>query len=139
MFMLKINFFKSLAVALFCMVILSSCEQNTAVEEEGAEIKRTGRKIISFQVLRRNNASLPSDITAKIDEDKKELSLTFRLSIDLRTKLIPSFKLSEGASLKVGNTKLVSGKTQVDFSSVTTYTVHAEDGATQVYTVKVLR
>ena len=135
--MFKTNFFKSSVITLFCMVILGSCDENSATA------KSNEAKIISFQILRKNNASLPSDVTAKIDEDKKELSLTFPFSVDLKTKLIPSFKLSEGASvLRMGGIQLVSEKTQVDFSSIknsvhTEYTVHAESGVMESYTVKV--
>ena len=53
------------------------------------------------------------------------------------TKLVATFTASEGATVKVGEKVQESGKTPNDFSSDVTYTVTAEDGTYQNYTVNV--
>ena len=55
---------------------------------------------------------------------------------DINAKnLIATFTTSENVTVKVGETIQISGTTTNDFSSPVTYTVSAEDGSTESYTV----
>ncbi|MBN2627819.1 MAG: BspA family leucine-rich repeat surface protein [Spirochaetales bacterium] len=55
---------------------------------------------------------------------------------DINAKnLIATFTTSENVTVKVGETIQISGTTTNDFSSPATYTVSAEDGSTESYTV----
>ena len=51
------------------------------------------------------------------------------------TKLIANFTVSAGAKVKIGNTDQASGVTINNFTTPLTYTVYAEDGTSQNYTV----
>ncbi len=64
------------------------------------------------------------------------ISLQVPFGTDVK-KLIASFTVSAGANVKVGNVNQQSGVTTNDFTNPVSYTVTAEDGTSQVYTVVV--
>jgi hypothetical protein len=73
--------------------------------------------------------------TGTIDEGKKTIAVTVPFGTDV-TKLAATFTTS-GASVKVGQTDQVNGKTTNDFTKPVTYTVTAADASTVNYTVTV--
>ena len=64
------------------------------------------------------------------------ISLQVPFGTDVK-KLIASFTVSAGANVKVGTINQQSGVTLNDFTNPVSYTVTAEDGTSQVYTVVV--
>ncbi|MEC0231197.1 S-layer homology domain-containing protein [Paenibacillus alba] len=74
-------------------------------------------------------------VTGTVDETDKTIALTVPYGTDVMA-LIPTFTTT-GVSVNVGSTAQVSGTTPQNFTSAITYTVVAEDGTTQDYTVMV--
>ncbi|MGQ7889784.1 S-layer homology domain-containing protein [Paenibacillus sp. WC2504] len=74
-------------------------------------------------------------VTGTVDETDKTIALIVPYGTDV-TALIPTFTTT-GVSVNVGSTAQVSGTTPQNFTSAITYTVVAEDGTTQDYTVMV--
>jgi hypothetical protein len=56
-----------------------------------------------------------------------------------RTSLVPTFTLSDGAGVYVGDAEQVSGVSAQDFTNPVAYTVAAEDGEEATYTVTVVK
>ncbi|MFA8450896.1 MAG: T9SS type A sorting domain-containing protein [Bacteroidales bacterium] len=73
-------------------------------------------------------------IDAIIDEDNLKVEIEAPKDVDL-TKLIPVFDLSDGATAKIGEENIVSGITEIDFSSPKTITVLAVDGTTKDWNI----
>lgn len=98
---------------------------------------QTGNTLESFSFIRTNNAgNLFADSKAYIKSDNSVL-ITVREGADL-TKLVPTFKVSSKATLKVNNKEVVSGTTPVDFSSgITNIVVTSESGKSKNYYVLV--
>lgn len=66
-------------------------------------------------------------VTGLINKLDKTVSLTVPFGTDL-TALVATFEVTEGATVKVGDTDQTSGTTPNDFSSAVTYTLASEDG-----------
>ena len=84
---------------------------------------------------------LRGDIYGIIDEGNKTVLIEVPAKVPTGginiKKLNASFKISDKAQLLVGEAVQESGKTENDFTTGVTYTVKAEDGTTQDYTVTV--
>lgn len=72
-------------------------------------------------------------ITGTINEKEHTITIVFPADVDL-TSLAATFTTT-GAKVTVGSVTQVSGTTKNDFSKAITYTVTAEDGSTQNYTI----
>ena len=86
------------------------------------------KDILSYSLLN------PS-ISGVISGTNITVTLPFGTSI---SSLIPTFTLSNKASVSVLNIPQISGLTSNDFSSPVTYVVSAEDGSTKNYSVSVI-
>lgn len=75
------------------------------------------------------------NVNATIKQNTNTISMTVPFGTDV-TALTPAFTFN-GAKVTVEGTEQISGQTPVDFSIPVTYTVVAEDGSTQNYTVTV--
>ena len=91
----------------------------------------SSKEITSFSF---NN--LAGGIAGSIDEDDRIIRLAVPHGTDV-SHLAASFKCSEYADVKVDGKEQISGETTNDFSGEVTYTVIAEDGSVQNYTVVV--
>lgn len=93
----------------------------------------TAKALTAFSFDMASNAGLPNDVDATINGTSISATLPNGTTV---TSLVPTFTTT-GASVKVGTTVQVSGTTANDFTNPVAYTVTAEDGSTQVYTVTV--
>ena len=132
--------------ALFALVVCTgfvfasltaSCKNNSGGDDEIA--KSSEKTLIEFSFKKANNSGLSEDVKGIINEKTKTVSAEVPGGMD-KTKLKASFKISGKARLFVGSIVQQSGVTENDFSDVingTVYTVKAEDGTKQNYTVEV--
>jgi len=81
-------------------------------------------------------AGLTPAVTGEINETNHTIALTVPYGTTV-TNLVATFTASANATVTVSGTAQTSGTTANDFSSAVTYTVTAEDGSTQDYTVTV--
>ena len=105
--------------------MLSSCSS----DDEEVLIKSDAKAITSFIFDASDNAVLSSNIAAIINEDDKTITANFPAGTDV-SSLIPKLNVSALASISPEGT--------MDFSSVVTYTVTAEDGSTVSYLADVV-
>ena len=90
--------------------------------------KNTAKNIISFSFGATNNAALNADVTGTLGNGTVSISVPWGTSV---TSLNPTIEVSDEASISP-----TSGIPR-DFTSPFTYTVIAEDGSTQNYSVTV--
>ncbi|MGP1511204.1 MAG: hypothetical protein ACTTIT_01640 [Treponema sp.] len=132
----NLKIFSALVLCL-AFVVVSGCK-NAASDDSGSTASKSSEnKIIEFGFKKDSNPSLSGDIKGRIDG--KTISIEVPSGTD-KTKLKASFEISSKAQLLIGNTVQKSGETENDFSDVTKgvmYTVKAEDGSEQKYSVKV--
>ena len=94
------------------------------------------KSITSFSFTQTDNANLStSEVDGVIDETGKTIAL--QVNSSAFPNLIATFSISAGAKLKVNDVEQESGVTSNDFTNPVTYTVTAEDGSTEDYTVTV--
>lgn len=80
--------------------------------------------------------SIPEQLTEmKFDETINRITGKVGVDVDL-TKLVPSFTLSENATMFYQGATQVPGTTEIDFTSSVKYTVYAEDGGKETWTVE---
>ena len=132
----NLKIFSALVLCL-AFVVISGCK-NAASDDSGSTASKSSEnKIIEFGFKKDLNSSLSGDIKGRING--KTISVEVPSGTD-KTKLKASFEISSKAQLLIGNTVQKSGETENDFSDATKgvmYTVKAEDGSEQKYTVKV--
>lgn len=130
---------KTFSVLVLCLafVVVSGCK-NAASDDSGSTASKSSEnKIIEFGFKKDSNPSLSGDIKGRINGNT--ISIEVPSGTD-KTKLKASFEISSKAQLLIGNTVQKSGETENNFSDVTKgvmYTVKAEDGSEQKYSVKV--
>ncbi|MCF4113181.1 MULTISPECIES: lectin like domain-containing protein [Dethiosulfovibrio] len=91
-------------------------------------VARTGKEILGY--------SIPGQVSSIVNEDLHTVGVTVPFGTSV-TSLVPSFVLSGGASATVGGVNQFSGTSSNDFGSPVVYSVTAEDGTTQDWTVTV--
>ena len=132
----NLKIFSALVLCL-AFVVVSGCK-NAASDDSGSTASKSSEnKIIEFGFKKDSNSSLSGDIKGRINGNT--ISIEVPSGTD-KTKLKASFKISSKAQLLIGNTVQKSGETENNFSDVTNgvmYTVKAEDGSEQKYSVKV--
>ena len=112
-----------------------------ALQDEIDQAAESGRSVFtnksftSFQFPASSNSTLSSDTTGVIDSSNYTITMGVPLETDM-SALIASFE-TNGQSVKIGDTVQTSGTSANDFNSSVTYTVTAQDGSTQNYTVNV--
>lgn len=135
---------------LLIVFLLASCSSTGDTKKPTKSSKSSEKKLLKLSVKVANNNDLRGyfgkDIVGLVDESKKTVSFSVTLPTGVTEVLILpllksiklTFEISAKAALKVGNVAQVSEKTANDFSKKTlTYTVVAEDGSKQNYTVNV--
>lgn len=120
---------KPLLSVLICLLLFGvvSCKKkdNVVTPTPVTPTKSSAKDLKTFAF----NALTPA-VTAMIDATAKTVKAEVPIGTDL-TKLVPTLTVSEKATISPA-----SGVVQ-DFSKAVTYTVTAEDGSTQVYTVTI--
>lgn len=132
----NLKIFSALVLCL-AFVVVSGCKNDASDDSGSTASKSSENKIIEFGFKKDSNSSLSGDIKGRING--KTISVEVPSGTD-KTKLKASFEISSKAQLLIGNTVQKSGETENDFSDATKgvmYTVKAEDGSEQKYTVKV--
>lgn len=134
------KFFAAAACISMLLVCFAGCNQLNGGNPSNPQ-KSSEKKLIEFMFAEAKVDGLRGDIYGKIDEGNKTVLIEVPAKvptggIDI-TKLNASFKISDKAQLLVGEAVQESGKTKNDFTTGVTYTVKAEDGTTQNYTVTV--
>ncbi len=94
----------------------------------------TVKEITAFSFTMAANQQLDNTVTGVITGT--EIALTVPYSTDV-TELVATYTMN-GASVTVGGADQISGTTANDFTDPVTYTVTAEDGTEQEYTVTVM-
>ena len=121
---IKVNIFnvsKKLIPVIILTILLVSCSK----DDDSVSLS-SQKQIFNFQFLATDNAVLPTDITATIDESTKTIQATVPSGTDI-TDLMPSIETSAEA--------VITPLTAQDFSSPITYTVTAQDASTVNYEV----
>ena len=129
--------FLSLSV-LVCLLLFSlvSCKKEEPVinpggtTNPGSNTNVTTTKSSAKEIKTVVFGALSPAVSATIDASAKTIAATVPASTDV-TKLVPTITLSEKATVSPA-----SGVAQ-DFSKAVTYTVTAEDGSSQTYTITV--
>nr|WP_294895419.1 VCBS repeat-containing protein [uncultured Pedobacter sp.] len=91
--------------------------------------------LIEFGFLKANNPSLDKDYASSFDG--QTINIEVPKGIDIKA-LIPTFKVSDKATLMVGNTIIISDKTPVDFSQPLSVSVVAQNKSVAKYFPSVL-
>jgi hypothetical protein len=94
-------------------------------------------KILSFKFLKNANQFLKRDIKGFTKTNKNEI-VFHNPHLD-KTDLIADFTISPGATIKINNNTQVSGSTSNNFSKSVVYTVVAENGNKEEYTITMTR
>lgn len=97
---------------------------------------RTGNSVLSFKFLEVDNSSLNEDITASVDTNAMTVTASIPYYATLND-LTATFTLSDGATATISGTPQLSGQTANDYTSPLTWSIRAENGTTQNYTVTV--
>ena len=116
-----------------------STEQQKKPDKPAEPQKSSEKQLLEFKFEKKNNAGLSEDVTGIVTEKTHSVTIEVPNGTD-KTKLKASFKISDKAKLFIGKVEQKSGETENNFSNITDgvkYTVKAEDGTTQDYTVKV--
>ncbi len=93
-------------------------------------------KILSFAFNTAENPSLPADVVGEINPATFSVTLDVYENVDI-SSLVATFTLSDFANASVGGVVQVSGVTANNFTNPVVYTVTAEAGNTQNWTVTV--
>lgn len=119
----------TLLLLLLAAILLNACKK-----EDKPIPLNSDKELLSFQIKDSLNSSyLETSITGTITGT--EIKLTIPELVDA-SKLVATFSF-KGASVFVGAVEQQSGVTVNDFTKLVTYTVIAEDGSHQDYTVKI--
>jgi len=125
------KFTNHLVIAFVCCIGLAACSKGSSTQPGP---KSSSKDLLTFSFLKANNSNLGGDVDATISGMQVSASLDPGTTL---TALKATFTTSDKATVSVGNTKQVSGTTANNFTSPVIYTVTAEDGTKQDYTVTV--
>jgi len=114
-------------------VLAAACVLTCGGGGAPASGKSSAKALLSFSFLKANNA-IPVDSMASISGASVQAFLP--PGTDL-TALKSSFTVSDKAAASVGGRTQTSGTSADDYSTPVSFTVTAEDGSTQAYTVTV--
>jgi hypothetical protein len=126
---MKKNFY---ILALMVITLITSCskEQLPGVSPYSPE-----KELFELSFLKANNASLDKDYLAKVEG--VNISIEIPKGIKL-SNLIPTFKISEKATLKIGDKEIESGKSEIDVANLKSVTVVAQNLKTSIYYTNLL-
>ncbi|PKV51195.1 leucine rich repeat (LRR) protein [Aquimarina sp. MAR_2010_214] len=128
------NFFKQLFTTGILIVLLFmqySCSSDDDTTPPPAADLSNEKAITAFVFTTSLNNALTEDVTAVIDENAYTITVTVPYGTNV-TALQPSITLSAQATVAPGN------EMAQDFTNARNYTVTAQDGSKQAYTVTVI-
>jgi hypothetical protein len=119
-------------IILFIVTLAMSCnnKQLPGVSPYSAE-----KELFEFSFLRANNPSLNKDYLAKIEGVNIFLEIPKGIKLN---NLVPTYKISEKATLKIGNQLIESGKTEIDVANFKSLSVTAENLKNNIYYASLL-
>lgn len=103
------------------ILLFNAC---TEQQKPGVSPYSPEKELIEFSFLKINNSNLDKDYIGSIEG--KDVYLELPKGTNLK-QLIPTFKISDKAFLKIGNSVIESGKTVVNFSYANHLTVMAQN------------
>lgn len=110
-------------------VLLSNAKWGIWFSQGERELLKTGKNITSFDLAGIEDLTDVSILGNTID-------ITLSEQVDV-SQLAATFTKSEGALVKIGDNRQISGITRNDFNSPLEYTVFAEDGSAKTYQVSI--
>lgn len=121
---MKKNFY---ILALIIITLVTSCnkEQLPGVSPYSPE-----KELFELSFLKANNPSLDKDYKAKIEGLIISIEIPKGINV---SKLIPTYKLSEKATLKIGDKLIESDKTEIDVANLKSFTVVAQNLKSSIY------
>ena len=120
-----------------CTLVILSCSKNGGPADPIVEAKKsTEKSLITFGFTNIENPSLIDNCTGTIQGNN--VTITLPSNIDF-TVLKATFTSSPESTVKVGNAVQQDKITVNNFSSPVTYTIVAEDGSQQNYTVSITK
>lgn len=129
----------ALYAAVVCLSVCLSfigCQHNMGSGKPSQNMGKSSQKeLTSFVLKNSEDLNLAGAITGTVNQDTKTVNLTIPPAVD-KTKLIATFMVSPHAQVFVNGVVQKSGETVQNFSADVVYTVQAEDGSKQDYTVK---
>jgi sulfatase modifying factor 1 len=134
--MMKKNVREYIAIFPVLLLVLiftffTSCKDGNDDEDGEEPMPSSAKEITSFSFLAANNTALSSDVAGTISGT--DITLDVPIGTDV-TALVAAF-VTTGVSVTVGGTLQTSGSTANIFIQSIVYTVTAEDGSSQDYTV----
>jgi hypothetical protein len=110
------------------------------VAEDGSEVTYTVTVTKSYYTDKAITTFAVGSKKASINEAAKTITLTYEQGEPVNpASLVPTFTLSEGARVYVGNSEQISGVSAQDFTNPVAYRVATEDGTEVTYTVTVVK
>ncbi|MGP1601858.1 hypothetical protein [Treponema sp.] len=128
----------ALYAAVVCLSVclsITGCQHDMGSSQNMGPGKSSQKELTSFVLKNSEDLNLAGAIIGTINQDTKTVNLTIPPAVD-KTKLIATFMVSPHAQVFVNGVVQKSGETVQNFSADVVYTVQAEDGSKQDYTVK---
>ncbi|UII77799.1 DUF5018 domain-containing protein [Flagellimonas sp. HMM57] len=122
---------KRISILFLSLFVLAACSKDDDNDTGGDAKKSDANEITAFTFLASDNEALSQDVKATIDKGAKTVTAEVPVGTDVKA-LKPTIALSEKATVDPKD------KTSRDFSEEVTYTVTAEDGSTNKYTITVI-
>jgi DNA-binding beta-propeller fold protein YncE len=119
--------FVTIGILIFGMTTCTRPSSGTDNNDNGTKLSGA-KSITAFNIVSPNAAGT-------INEANHTIAVTVPYGTNV-TNLVASFTIT-GAGVKIGSTVQISGTTANDFTNTQTYTVTAEDGSSQNYSVTV--
>ncbi len=127
--MKNISYILCLSMIIVTNFLMLSCSSDS---NDIPPISKSSESEITQFFFRANTNGIPQDISGTIDSDTKTIEVIMPFIVDVTT-LIPEILISEKATL-TGPLELEG----VDVSKPIEYTVTAENGSTEIYTVSII-
>ncbi len=128
--------FLSFFLSFFLVLSMTACESDSGSDEGPNTNPNPGGNLSSENTMSIFSFKDIQGQDINISQATKTIAVIVPNGTDV-TALVATFIVSAKATVKVGETVQESGVTANDFTSPVTYTVVAEDGTTQNYTVTV--
>jgi len=118
------------------LLLLASCNKGDTpapAPPPTTPVASTEKSITSFAILKKDNPSLESDVTATFSGQKISVEIPANVT---ERNLVATFAASSKAKVRVNEVEQLSGQTRNSFSGTLTYEVEAEDKSKATYTVE---
>ncbi|WP_442795578.1 FG-GAP repeat domain-containing protein [Pelobium manganitolerans] len=127
---MKTKFYLSLILSV--AILFASCEKE---QLPGVSPHSNSKELVEFAFLQSNNPGLDRDYICVVDG--QNLTMQVPKGVDLGS-LVPTFKLSEQATLRIGDEEIRSDQTAINVSKTNNITIVAGNGSMVRYNCSVL-